>query len=85
MELKVIKLKFLPERRPRPVDGINFLINVNFLLHQRICLRDICGQTKLTADISSELQIEILGSLFVLETEARLVEGPGLGDVPGVV
>ena len=29
--------------------------------------------------------MESLGSLIVLETETGLVEGPGLGDVPGVV
>ena len=77
----------LPERKALPVDGINSLRNVNFSLGQsfHVGLGDVPGETKLTGDVRSEMEMESLLSLHVLDTEAGLVEGPGLGDVPGVV
>ena len=78
---------FLPERGPLPVDGINLLRNEDFFLIQRlhVYLCKITAQTKLAVDVRSELQMESLARLIVLQTQAGLVEGPGLGDVPGVV
>ena len=78
---------FLPERGPLPVDGINLLRNEDFFFAQSlgVYLCKITAQTKLAVDVWSKLQMESLARLIVLQTQAGLVEGPGLGDVPGVV
>ena len=78
---------FLPERGPLPVDGINLLRNEDLFFVQSlgVYLCKITAQTKLAVDVRSELQMESLARLIVLQTQAGLVEGPGLGDVPGVV
>ena len=78
---------FLPERGPLPVDGINLLRNEDFFFAQSlgVYLCKITAQTKLAVDVRSKLQMESLARLIVLQTQAGLVEGPGLGDVPGVV